>query len=847
LFADPAAPSVLQRALNAPLQDKEVQEQLASLPTGKARGPDGWANEFLKAAFSTDNVGLLTSLFERVRADECVPAEWQESIIAPLPKCDDTTLTGNFRGISLMSCVAKLFGRVVNARLARFLDAVKGIMPEQGGFQATRECAEQGYGLFETLRRRKAANLQSFVCFIDMKKAYDRVWRGALWVKLHKLGIRGSTLRLLRNWYSRVVSAVRVNDSVTDWFDIELGVKQGCVLSPLLFNVFINDILEDIKADGCGIHIPGVRRTPFARATLTGLLWADDLAVIAESEEGLRSMLDSITKWSDRNKMEVNAAKCAVLRFGCGPAPEWDAQLARHVVWQELSRKHREGGPSPPKEFGSPFRLQGGEVPPSRSYKYLGTIFSDSLSFGLELQEREKKVRGAIYANEAIWRSHRLPIKLRIRAFNAKILPVALWGAELWYSSADDIRRLGTVVESGYRMILGANKSVARTGLLWELGVLPLRVQAEKKRVNFTLKLRLRKEGDFDLWALAVFRQQPPSGRSWSWKRHSVFVAKEMGLDVKTVALLNGDGELSTEERKLLTNAKESLGERAEARGKEVMMAEARKRSTLDNLVALRSCEKYEQAEYLNAAENPAAWRAWFRLRTGSLPLNRKVSKFDPDTPAGCLACASFTEEKVEFLSAKEGVEHFLVCPALREARGPAWRAFYTAHQATSTDTPFSSTLLGVQQSTSTALQLLPVHPTSRAAPFFPPFPLASRMHDLAISWKLRCTLNAKGLSLLRAMPVDPLAAAAAAAANATTSKRKQKEKKKAKTAKTAKKAKKATKATKTKKAKKAKKAKHKNKKAIVGESSSVVVSAPPPRHDSPPPPPPGVEATEFA
>ena len=197
---------------------------------------DGYANELLKAAFSK-NVGVLVAMLQKVWSDECIPKEWQESVVAPLPKCADTTSTGNFRGISLMSCLGKLFGRVLNTRLTKFLSDSDALIAEQGGFRETRECSEQTYALVEALRRRKALGLDTYVGFIDMRKAYDRVWRRALWVKLHRIGIQGKALRVLMAWYARVAAAVRVNDTVSGRFLIDLGVKQGCVLSPLLFNV----------------------------------------------------------------------------------------------------------------------------------------------------------------------------------------------------------------------------------------------------------------------------------------------------------------------------------------------------------------------------------------------------------------------------------------------------------------------------------------------------------------------------------------------------------------------------------------------------------------------------------
>ena len=92
----------------------------------------------------------------------------------------------------------------------------------------------------------------TFAAFIDISKAYDRVDRTLLWGKLIKLGPSGIMLEALKTLYTEVKCAVRINGQISDWFDVKIGLKQGCIFTPLLFNIFINDLAQTVNNSECG-------------------------------------------------------------------------------------------------------------------------------------------------------------------------------------------------------------------------------------------------------------------------------------------------------------------------------------------------------------------------------------------------------------------------------------------------------------------------------------------------------------------------------------------------------------------------------------------------------------------
>ena len=144
---------------------------------------------------------------------------------------------------------------------------------------------------------------------MDFRKAYDAINRTLLWTKLANKGLNGKILQSLKALYTNVNCSVRINGYLTDWFPVLSGLKQGCLLSPLLSNLFANGLGEAIDATGLGIDINGVTDK------LHMLLYADDLALIADTEEDLQKLLDALSKWCKDNEMSINIDKTKVVHF----------------------------------------------------------------------------------------------------------------------------------------------------------------------------------------------------------------------------------------------------------------------------------------------------------------------------------------------------------------------------------------------------------------------------------------------------------------------------------------------------------------------------------------------------
>ena len=178
-----------------------------------------------------------------------------------------------------------------------------------GWWGSTALCRVGVLGVNEVINFRKGK--KTCCCFIDIKKAYDTVFREGLWVKLHQAGIQGKMWRMITSIYKKVQSCVLVEGVTTRWFEVEVGVRQGCVVSPVLFSIFVDGLARKIQESGLGVEIEGD-----SQDKLGLLMYADDIVLIAKNEKELQKMIDIVVNYSHEWRFELNSKKTEVVIFG---------------------------------------------------------------------------------------------------------------------------------------------------------------------------------------------------------------------------------------------------------------------------------------------------------------------------------------------------------------------------------------------------------------------------------------------------------------------------------------------------------------------------------------------------
>ena len=306
---------LVERILNSAFTEEEILLCVKELKNGKACGIDQILNEFIKSTFDRMK-HIYVDLFNRILSEGQIPEAWTIGMIVPIYKNKgDKGDFNNYRGITILSCLGKLFTSVINARLNKFADESSLISENQTGFRKNYSTMDHIFLLKNVIDLFVKNDKQKLYCaFVDYKKAFDTVWRSALWHKLLNNGITSKLYNVIVNMYSNIKSCVSQNGQLSEYFVSVNGVRQGENLSPFLFALFINDIEEFLIQYGCEpIHATGADVQTFLK--LLVIMYADDTVLFADSKENLQNCLNGLNSYCNKWKLQVNAEKTKVLIF----------------------------------------------------------------------------------------------------------------------------------------------------------------------------------------------------------------------------------------------------------------------------------------------------------------------------------------------------------------------------------------------------------------------------------------------------------------------------------------------------------------------------------------------------
>ena len=187
----------------------------------------------------------------------------------------------------------KLYTYDLNKRLTLWLESNDILSDLQTGFRPNRSCHDHMIALYNIALNRRLNGKDIFCCFIDFRKAFDTVNRKILWQKLSQYGIDGLFLKTLQSMYDGSEYTVEINGCCTPWFQVKNGVKQGCLLSPSLFNLYVNDLLVSLSMSEHGIDCDGCK--------IPALAYADDIVLLASNPQELQTLINVTQSWCLRN------------------------------------------------------------------------------------------------------------------------------------------------------------------------------------------------------------------------------------------------------------------------------------------------------------------------------------------------------------------------------------------------------------------------------------------------------------------------------------------------------------------------------------------------------------------
>jgi Reverse transcriptase (RNA-dependent DNA polymerase) len=560
--------------LDVDFTSEEIGKAIGQLPNGKAA--PGIVNELIKAG-GQPMLNSVTRLFNKLWTANVVPKGWGEGVIINLFKKGETENTDNYRGITLLGAMRKLFCRVLNNRLMGHLHKDK-LHEAQAGFRPGMSCEDHIFTLSQVIQGRRRGEQKTYAFFLDVKKAYDSVWRGGLWHKLWELGIKGRMLRTIVSLYASTRSRVLVNGEMSEPFDIEKGVAQGCTLSCTLFDAFVNDLLVELDESGFGVEV--------GEKTIHSLMFADDFIGLEQSPERLANMMQVIERWCNRWGLEANVAKCAIVVFS---------------------------GQEGDKDYGWTW---GGELVPVRnSYTYLGVEFNENCKWDDTADSMLKKGNRAVDKYYKLLKAKDLPVPLKKTILVTAIRPTLEYGGGVVEPNKKQYARFETVQLKAAKCIMQCAVSTPSVAVRGDLGLETLEERRELAKLKWWFKVIRMEENRYPKLAYeAVWPKLKKGGDIKSWG--------------KAVKQLVNDLNVNEEEVREWTPkafaewAKKRIRERHNAR--ELRMAEMKERRKVDAYNSLE--DKLELQTYLKGPLTLGA-KLKFKFRAGSHGLGEETGR----------------------------------------------------------------------------------------------------------------------------------------------------------------------------------------------------------------------------
>jgi hypothetical protein len=434
-----------------------------------------------------------------------VPDAWKDSAGTPLhkPKAGPPSDPDAYRVISVSSCVGKVFGSVLLFRLQHWAEHHKLISPLQVAFRADHGCEEHVWTLTETLRHlMRRGDHHAAALFVDLRKAYDTVHRGALWHILRHMGVPEQLVAVLADWNSARRTRLRLDGVDGRQFTVDKGVAQGDVMSPLLFDLFIEGLVRYLAS------LPGVGVTvtaPGHAVRVPCLAYADDVCVLARGRAGLQTALAAVLEWAHDFGMEVGV--------GNGKT---EAMMFRHPNCT----------PSPDNDTSVPLVVGTVSVAWTTSYRYLGFALDDRLTgtaFFNRMYGMLHSLVGKYYYTSDVTQVCSPAAQLEaIRTFIIGpvqyLLSLYPMGASGARSGDNLLDRMDTVVRSALRRVFRL-PSMDVPGLLFTATSRLLPFEALSVRSRYRLWLDLCHPASSDALAPRVFaalraEQRLPGGRT---------------------------------------------------------------------------------------------------------------------------------------------------------------------------------------------------------------------------------------------------------------------------------------------------------------------------------------------
>ena len=393
-----------------PPSKDEIISAIKSLRNGKSPGQDNLNAELFKVEPEIA-AGFLVPLFKAVWERKQIPGDWSEGVIVKIPKKGNLRNCNNWRGITLLSIPSKIFSKIIVQRLTDVVD--QQLREEQAGFRRGRGCIDQMFALRNIIEQSTEWQRQIYINFVDFEKAFDSIHRESLWRILRMYDIPQDIVLIIKSFYSNFSCSVG-NNGIK--LEVKSGVRQGCVMSSLLFIIAIDWVMKRTTED----HSRGIRWSIFS--TLEDLDFADDLALFSHTHQQMQAKTSRLSEFARQVGLKINEGKTEVMTLN--------------------------------NSNPLPIQVNGNNVSITEEFRYLGSIVRCDGGAGNDIRQRLNKANIASRMLNNVWKSKQYSTITEMRLYQSCVLSTLLYGSECWRMTERDTRKLSVFHTKSLRRIL---------------------------------------------------------------------------------------------------------------------------------------------------------------------------------------------------------------------------------------------------------------------------------------------------------------------------------------------------------------------------------------------------------
>jgi hypothetical protein len=402
--------------LDSPPTEKEVADAISELQCGKSAGPDGIPPEVFKSG-GNSLTHKFTEFLCMCWEDGCLPQDLKDARIVHLYKGKgEKSSCDNYRGISLLSIAGKVLAKVILNRLnAHLLDET---VPEsQCGFRQNRGTIDMIFSARQIQEKCREQNMDLYILFVDLTKAFDTVSRPGLWNILPRIGVPPKMVKIIRCFHDGMKARL-VAGTEDEEFAVSNGVKQGCVLAPTLFSFLFSMMLLSAfcesdpgiqityRTDGGLFNTQRLKaKTKVNKALVRDLLYADDCAIVAHTADELQTLTDRLSAATKRFGLTISIKKTEVLF-----QPATGARASMPEI-----------------------KIDGKALNNADSFTYLGSCLSSTNNLDKEISSRIAKASASFgRLRRRVWNERGLKKVTKCAVYRAVVLSALLYGCESW-------------------------------------------------------------------------------------------------------------------------------------------------------------------------------------------------------------------------------------------------------------------------------------------------------------------------------------------------------------------------------------------------------------------------------